>query len=114
MFRALVCFRVFRVFRDFLNSIMKKNEIADVLTQIGTLLELRGENPFKVRAYGSGARALEAPSSGPEGVRSPRARPRQCAVRLLVTPAARQGSRFRPCRPGSRPWLATLGGRRRP
>ena len=39
---------------------MKKNEIADVLTQIGTLLELRGENPFKVRAYGSGARALEA------------------------------------------------------
>ena len=39
---------------------MKNNEIADVLTQIGTLLELRGENPFKVRAYGSGALALEA------------------------------------------------------
>ena len=39
---------------------MKKNEIADVLTEIGTLLELKGENPFKVRAYQAGARALEA------------------------------------------------------
>jgi DNA polymerase (family 10) len=36
-----------------------KNEIADVLTEIGTLLELKGENPFKVRAYQAGARALE-------------------------------------------------------
>jgi len=39
---------------------MTKNEIADVLEQIGVLLELKGENPFKVRAYQSGARALEA------------------------------------------------------
>ncbi len=39
---------------------MTKNEIADVLTQIGALLELNGENPFKIRAYGAGARALEA------------------------------------------------------
>ncbi len=39
---------------------MTKNEIADILTQIGTLLELKGENPFKVRAYQTGARALEA------------------------------------------------------
>ena len=39
---------------------MTKNEIADVLTEIGTLLELKGENPFKTRAYQSGARALEA------------------------------------------------------
>lgn len=39
---------------------MKKNEIADVLTEIGTLLELKGENPFKVRAYQAGARAVEA------------------------------------------------------
>jgi DNA polymerase (family X) len=36
-----------------------KNEIADVLTEIATLLELKGENPFKVRAYQTGARALE-------------------------------------------------------
>jgi DNA polymerase (family 10) len=38
---------------------MTKNDIADVLNEIGTLLELRGENPFKVRAYHSGARVLE-------------------------------------------------------
>jgi DNA polymerase (family 10) len=36
-----------------------KNEIADVLSEIATLLELKGENPFKVRAYQTGARALE-------------------------------------------------------
>jgi len=30
---------------------MTKNEIADVLDEIGTLLELKGENPFKIRAY---------------------------------------------------------------
>ncbi|HEY1792936.1 MAG TPA: DNA polymerase/3'-5' exonuclease PolX [Opitutaceae bacterium] len=39
---------------------MTKNEIADVLTEIGTLLELKGENPFKIRAYSAGARAIEA------------------------------------------------------
>jgi len=39
---------------------MTKNEIADVLIEIGTLLELKGENPFKIRAYQAGARALEA------------------------------------------------------
>lgn len=38
---------------------MTKNEIADVLKEIGVLLELKGENPFKVRAYQNGARALE-------------------------------------------------------
>lgn len=39
---------------------MNKNEIADVLTQIATLLELKGENPFKIRAYSSGARVVES------------------------------------------------------
>ncbi len=39
---------------------MTRNEIAEVLNQIGTLLELKGENPFKIRAYHTGARALEA------------------------------------------------------
>ncbi|HEX2860859.1 MAG TPA: DNA polymerase/3'-5' exonuclease PolX [Lacunisphaera sp.] len=38
---------------------MNKTEIAEVLTEIGTLLELKGENPFKTRAYQSGARVLE-------------------------------------------------------
>src|ERR1700674_3869871 len=39
---------------------MTKNEIADVLSEIGTLMELKGENPFKVRAYSNGARAIES------------------------------------------------------
>jgi DNA polymerase (family 10) len=38
---------------------MAKEEIAGVLEQIGTLLELKGENPFKVRAYTNAARAIE-------------------------------------------------------
>jgi DNA polymerase (family 10) len=38
---------------------MNKTEIASILTDIGTLLELKGENPFKIRAYQSGARLLE-------------------------------------------------------
>ncbi|WP_414664229.1 DNA polymerase/3'-5' exonuclease PolX [Horticoccus sp. 23ND18S-11] len=43
---------------------MTKNEIADVLSEIATLLELKGENPFKVRAYQNGGRALEAIEEG--------------------------------------------------
>jgi DNA polymerase (family 10) len=39
---------------------MTKNEIAEVLEEIGVLLELKGENPFKIRAYQTGARTLEA------------------------------------------------------
>lgn len=38
---------------------MNKTEIAAVLAEIGVLLELKGENPFKIRAYQSGARVLE-------------------------------------------------------
>lgn len=38
---------------------MTRNEIAEVLAEIGVLMELKGENPFKVRAYQTGARALE-------------------------------------------------------
>jgi DNA polymerase (family 10) len=37
-----------------------RNEIADVLNNIAVLLELKGENPFKTRAYQAGARTLEA------------------------------------------------------
>jgi DNA polymerase (family 10) len=37
-----------------------KNEIADVLNEIAVLLDLRGENPFKIRAYQTGARVLES------------------------------------------------------
>ena len=38
---------------------MKKADIVDVLEEITVLLELKGENPFKIRAYAIGARALE-------------------------------------------------------
>lgn len=38
---------------------MTKEEIAGVLEQIGTLLELKNENPFKIRAYTNAARAIE-------------------------------------------------------
>jgi DNA polymerase (family X) len=38
---------------------MTKEEIAGVLEKIATLLELKGENPFKVRAYTNAARAIE-------------------------------------------------------
>ena len=39
--------------------VMTKREIADVLNDIATLMELKGENPFKIRAYSNGARKLE-------------------------------------------------------
>ena len=38
---------------------MNKADIVDVLEEIAVLLELKGENPFKIRAYSTGARALE-------------------------------------------------------
>jgi DNA polymerase (family X) len=38
---------------------MTKTEIADALNEIGVLMELKDENPFKVRAYSAGARAIE-------------------------------------------------------
>ena len=39
---------------------MTKGEVAAVLEEIGTLLELKGENPFKIRAYANAARSIEA------------------------------------------------------
>src|ERR1041385_8549034 len=39
---------------------MDKDQVAEILTGIGTLLELKGENPFKTRAYGNAARSLES------------------------------------------------------
>lgn len=38
---------------------LDKFAVARALREIGALLELEGENPFKVRAYETGARALE-------------------------------------------------------
>ena len=39
---------------------MDKDRVAEILTEIGTLLELKGENPFKTRAYENAARTLES------------------------------------------------------
>src|ERR1700682_825486 len=38
---------------------MTKSQIAEVLEEIATLLELKDENPFKIRAYVNAARSLE-------------------------------------------------------
>jgi len=38
---------------------MNKKEVARILEEIGIILELKGENPFKVRAYYNGARIVE-------------------------------------------------------
>ena len=38
---------------------MDKDQVAEILNEIGILLELKGENPFKTRAYANAARALE-------------------------------------------------------
>ena len=41
------------------SSGVDKDQVAAVMTEIGTLLELKGENPFKTRAYHNAARTLE-------------------------------------------------------
>lgn len=39
---------------------MDKKAVAEILDEMGTLFELKGENPFKCRAYHNGARVVEA------------------------------------------------------
>ncbi len=39
---------------------MNKNEIADILEEIAILLDLKGENQFKIRAYENAAHAIRA------------------------------------------------------
>jgi DNA polymerase (family 10) len=41
-----------------LKDFMDKKAVADVLEQIAAFLELRGENPFRIRAFRSAARAI--------------------------------------------------------
>ncbi len=41
---------------------MDKKQVIEILEEIGTLLELKGENPFKTRAYENAARALRGVS----------------------------------------------------
>ena len=47
---------------------MDKGQVAEVLINIGTLLELKGENPFKTRAYQNAARTIEGLSEPLEKV----------------------------------------------
>src|SRR5262249_31266409 len=47
----------FRVFCGLL--LMDKNEVAAVLAEIGTLLEIQGENPFRCNAYHNAARTIQ-------------------------------------------------------
>jgi DNA polymerase (family 10) len=39
---------------------MDRDQVAEILLKIGTLLELKGENPFKTRAYQNAARTIES------------------------------------------------------
>ncbi|MBI3189036.1 MAG: hypothetical protein HYZ33_00140, partial [Ignavibacteriales bacterium] len=39
---------------------MDKKQVSDILDEIGTLLELKGENPFKCRAFHNAARTIGA------------------------------------------------------
>ena len=39
---------------------MDKDQVAAVLSEIGVWLELKGENPFKTRAYANAARIVES------------------------------------------------------
>jgi DNA polymerase (family X) len=50
---------------------MTKDQIAEILTDIATLLDLKGENPFKSRAYVNAARALESLSEPLETIFAP-------------------------------------------
>src|SRR5471032_2048988 len=38
---------------------MDKSQVSDILEEIAVLLELKGENPFKARAYANAARVLD-------------------------------------------------------
>jgi DNA polymerase (family 10) len=52
-------------------SEMTKDQIVEILTEIATLLELKGENPFKSRAYQNAARALQNSTIPLEKIFSP-------------------------------------------
>ncbi len=44
---------------NYSSDVLDKFAVARALREIGMLLEIKGENPFKVRAYETGARSLE-------------------------------------------------------
>jgi DNA polymerase (family 10) len=42
-----------------MKTTLDRHRVAEILSEIATLLELKGENPFKVRAYANAARLME-------------------------------------------------------
>jgi DNA polymerase (family 10) len=54
-----VCFAFFVSFVCFVVILMEKDQVAAALDEVGTLLELQGENAFKCNAYHNAARTLE-------------------------------------------------------
>jgi DNA polymerase (family X) len=60
MDRAIICYDPFSFISIAGDSTtMKQEEVSAMLEEIGFLLELKGENPFKVRAYYNAARAIK-------------------------------------------------------
>ncbi|MGA3181245.1 MAG: DNA polymerase/3'-5' exonuclease PolX [Verrucomicrobiota bacterium] len=55
---------------------MNNDQVAQILMEIATLLELKGENPFKSRAYLNAARAIETLREPLETVFAPQSEPR--------------------------------------
>jgi DNA polymerase (family 10) len=56
---ALILGPFFVVFVSFVVAIMEKEQVAAALDEVGTLLELQGENAFKSNAYHNAARTIE-------------------------------------------------------
>lgn len=50
---------------------MDRARVMEALEELARLSELEGDNPFKVRAYQNGARALDGATTGPEGWEAP-------------------------------------------
>jgi DNA polymerase (family 10) len=55
---------------------MNKDQVAQILTDIATLLELKGENPFKSRAYLNAARSIQTLTEPLEKVFAPQSETR--------------------------------------
>jgi DNA polymerase/3'-5' exonuclease PolX len=58
---------------------VKNKEIAKILYDMGELLELKGENRFKIIAYGKAARAIESLKDDIEQVCNSRSRQGNCS-----------------------------------
>ena len=67
---------------------MNNKEVAQILSEMAELLELAGENPFKIRAYAQGARIIESQDleeTGPD-----RGKPGKEGVSATVAPESEE------------------------